>query len=44
MFNLDLIEQDWKNNSFRLSEEEIIEIYRSEGATLRYLKKNRIII
>lgn len=34
MFNLDLIEQDWKNNSFYLNEEEIIEIYRSEGATL----------
>ncbi len=34
MFDLDLIEQDWKNNSFRLSEEDIIEIYRSEGATL----------
>lgn len=33
MFDLDLIEQDWKNNSFRLSEEEIIEIYRSEGVT-----------
>lgn len=33
MFDLDLIEQDWKNNSFSLSEEEIIEIYRSEGAT-----------
>lgn len=35
MFDLDLIEQDWKNNSFRLSEEEIIEIYRSEGITLK---------
>lgn len=35
MFDLDKIEQDWKDNSFRLSEEEIIEIYRSEGATLR---------
>lgn len=34
MFNLDLIEQDWKNNSFRLSEEEIIEIFQSEDATL----------
>lgn len=34
MFNLDLIEEDWKNNSFRLSEEDVIEIYRSEGATL----------
>lgn len=35
MFDLDAIEQDWKTNSFRLSEEEIIEIYRQEGATLR---------
>lgn len=34
MFDLDSIEQDWKDNSFCLSEEEIIEIYRSEGATL----------
>lgn len=33
MFDLDLIEQDWKNNSFCLNEEEIIEIYRSEGIT-----------
>lgn len=35
MFDLDLIEEDWKNNSFRLSEEEIIELYRSENVTLR---------
>lgn len=34
MFDLDIIEEDWKNNSFRLSEEEIIEIYRSENITL----------
>lgn len=34
MFDLDLIEQVWKSNSFRLSEEEIIEIYRLEGVTL----------
>lgn len=34
MFDLDLIEQDWKNNSFCLSEEDIIEIYRLDGATL----------
>lgn len=47
MFDLDLIEQDWMDNSYRLSEEEIIEIYRSEGATLskyneeidKYIKK-----
>lgn len=35
MFDLDIIEEDWKNNSFSLSENEIIEIFRSEGATLR---------
>ncbi|MBR1376917.1 MAG: sigma-70 family RNA polymerase sigma factor [Bacilli bacterium] len=35
MFDLDMIELDWKNNSFCLSEEEIIEIYRGEGATLK---------
>lgn len=48
MFNLDLIEQDWKKNSFHLSEEEIIEIYRRERITLSkykeeldtYMKKN----
>lgn len=34
MFDLDMIEEDWKNNSFRLSEEEIIKIYSSEGVTL----------
>lgn len=34
MFDLDIIEIDWLNNSFRLSEEEIIEIYRSENITL----------
>ncbi len=33
MFDLDIIEQDWKDNSFCLSEQEIIEIYRSEGVT-----------
>lgn len=35
MFNLDIIENDWETNSFRLSEEEIIEIYRSEEVTLK---------
>lgn len=34
MFDLDMIEADWLNNSFILSEEEIIEIYRSENITL----------
>lgn len=50
MFDLDKIEQDWKENSFCLSEEEIIEIYHSEDATLRkyeeeideYIKKVNI--
>lgn len=34
MFDLDMIEMDWMNNSFKLSEEEIIEIYRLENVTL----------
>lgn len=34
MFDLDIIEKDWKENSYSLSEEEIIEIYRSENVTL----------
>lgn len=34
MFDLETIEKDWLNNSFKLSEEEIIEIYRSENVTL----------
>ena len=34
MFDLDMIEADWLNNSFKLSEDEIIEIYRSENITL----------
>ena len=34
MFDLDKIENDWKNNSFRLSEDEIQQIYCSEGVTL----------
>lgn len=33
MFDLDTIESDWKEHSFSLSEEEIIEIFRNEGAT-----------
>lgn len=34
MFDLDIIEEDWKTNSFILSEEDIIEIFRSENVTL----------
>ncbi len=34
MFDLDLIEKDWQKHSFCLSEEDIIEIFRSEGVTL----------
>lgn len=34
MFDMDTIEADWLNNSFKLSEDEIIEIYRSENITL----------
>ena len=33
MFDLEIIENDWKVNSFKLSENQIIEIYQSEGAT-----------
>ncbi|MBP3635078.1 MAG: hypothetical protein J6J17_01285 [Bacilli bacterium] len=33
MFDLDMIENDWKDHSFSLNEEEIIEIFRNEGAT-----------
>lgn len=39
MFDLDKIEQDWQNNSFRLSEEEIIKIYQAEGITLKEYEK-----
>lgn len=39
MFDLDMIEADWLNNSFRLSEDEIIEIYRSENITLSKYKE-----
>lgn len=34
MFDLETIEKDWLNNSFKLSEEDVIKIYQSEGATL----------
>ncbi len=38
MFDLDAIEKDWQEHSFCLNEEDIIEIFRSEGATLnKYL-------
>ena len=33
MFDLDFLEDDYKKNSFTLSEDDIIEIYRREGAT-----------
>ena len=33
MFDLDFLEDDYKKNSFILSEDDIIEIYRREGAT-----------
>lgn len=39
MFDLDLIEAEWQENSFKLSEEEIIEIYRSEGVTKKKYKE-----
>lgn len=49
MFDLDLLEKEWLDNSFRLTEEEIIEIYQKEGVTLKkyseqqeeYRRKNR---
>lgn len=39
MFDLDLIEKDYNENSFRLSEEEIIEIYKSEKVCLSEVDK-----
>lgn len=50
MFDLDIIENDWKEHSFSLSEEEIIEIFRNDGATwskyneelVQYKKKTSI--
>lgn len=33
MFDLDLIEKDWKENSFCLSDEEVLEIFKGEGIT-----------
>ncbi len=51
MFDLDTIENDWKDHSFSLSEEEIIEIFRNEGVTwskykeeLAQYKRNTCII
>lgn len=32
-FDIDIIEDDWKRNGKRLSDEEILEIYKSEGVT-----------
>lgn len=32
-FDIDVIEDDWKRNGKRLSDEEILEIYKSEGVT-----------
>lgn len=40
MFDLDIIEKDWKENSFKLSEEEIIKIFNSEGATIEKWNKD----
>ena len=35
MFDLDVIEKDWKENSFRLTDKEIRQIYISEGVTTK---------
>ena len=35
MFDLDAIEKDWKDNSFRLTDEEIRKIYIAEGVTTK---------
>ena len=44
MFDLDLIEDDWKKNSFQLTDEEVFEIYKSEGVTKKEyeIKKEEI--
>lgn len=39
MFDLEKIENDWKKNSFKLSEEEIIKIYESEHVSLSEYEK-----
>ena len=45
MFDLDLIEEDWKKNSFYLTDEEVFEIYKSEGVTKKEyeIKREEII-
>ena len=45
MFDLDLIEDDWKKNSFQLTDEEVFEIYKSEGVTKKdyEMKKEEIL-
>lgn len=40
MFDLNMIEQDYLKNSFRLKEKEIIEIYQAENATLSAYEKD----
>lgn len=39
MFDLDEIEKDWKKNSFRLTDEEIMTIYVQEGVTVEEYEK-----
>ena len=39
MFDLDEIERDWKKNSFRLNDEEIMAIYVQEGVTVEAYQK-----
>ena len=39
MFDLDAIENDWKENSFRLTDKEIRQIYISEGVTTKDYSK-----
>ena len=39
MFDLDEIERDWKKNSFRLTDEEIMAIYVQEGVTVEEYEK-----
>lgn len=34
MFNLENIEKDWIENSYSLSEEEILDIFREDNATI----------
>lgn len=39
MFDLDAIEKDWKENSFCLSDKDILEIYKAEGITTTAFKE-----